>query len=226
MLGASNRILLSVAAAAVAAAAYPSLHESSTPPSPPAPFILPILPYPCPSTMATSTTSPDHGITLTALKMYPTFKKELVASIEDVRKAGGSLKLVGILGTAKDDARTYASVSTLYSSKHSLASGTEPASPSLDLEESIIPWLRAATTEPLTLTDAFRPSFLSFLLPRPPFLFPLAFSSSRKSHAKLSTSPLSSEPSVRPTIPPLLSETALRRPSSPPMTTKMSAASS
>jgi hypothetical protein len=60
--------------------------------------------------MSALASSSSDGITLTAIKMYPTFKKELVASIDAVRSAGGKLKLVGILGTGKDDAKAYASV--------------------------------------------------------------------------------------------------------------------
>ncbi|CED85458.1 methylenetetrahydrofolate dehydrogenase (nad) [Phaffia rhodozyma] len=49
-----------------------------------------------------------QGITLTAVKMYPPFKKELTSAIEQIKANGGQLKLVGILGTAKEDAKTYA----------------------------------------------------------------------------------------------------------------------
>lgn len=50
------------------------------------------------------------GTTLTAAKMYPPFKLELDGAIQAIQQAGGALKLVGILGTGKDDAKMYAEV--------------------------------------------------------------------------------------------------------------------
>ena len=52
-----------------------------------------------------------EGLTLTALKMYPAYRNELTASIAALE--GKPIKLVGILGTSKDDARMYAEVSLL-----------------------------------------------------------------------------------------------------------------
>jgi hypothetical protein len=49
-----------------------------------------------------------QGITLTALKMYPAYRNELQASLAALE--GKPIKLVGILGTGKDDARMYAEV--------------------------------------------------------------------------------------------------------------------
>ncbi|KAL7411940.1 putative methylenetetrahydrofolate dehydrogenase [Mrakia frigida] len=59
----------------------------------------PVLPKP---------TVEGQGITLTAVKIYPTYRTELTASVEAIQKEGGQLKLVGILGTGKDDAKMYA----------------------------------------------------------------------------------------------------------------------
>lgn len=50
------------------------------------------------------------GLTLTAAKMYPPFKLELDSAIHAIHSAGGQLKLVGILGTGKEDAKMYAEV--------------------------------------------------------------------------------------------------------------------
>lgn len=50
------------------------------------------------------------GTTLTAAKMYPPFKLELDGAIQAIHSAGGQLKLVGILGTGKEDAKMYAEV--------------------------------------------------------------------------------------------------------------------
>jgi len=50
------------------------------------------------------------AITLTAARMYPPFQTELASAIEAIRSGGGQLRLVGILGTGKDDAKTYAEV--------------------------------------------------------------------------------------------------------------------
>lgn len=66
--------------------------------------------------MAAPSTSPQvpssstpAGLTLTALKVYnATFKAELLASVAAL--APPKLKLVGILGTGKDDAKMYAEV--------------------------------------------------------------------------------------------------------------------
>jgi hypothetical protein len=69
-----------------------------------------------PIAMAAPSTSPQvpssstpAGLTLTALKVYnATFKAELLASVAAL--APPKLKLVGILGTGKDDAKMYAEV--------------------------------------------------------------------------------------------------------------------
>ena len=65
---------------------------------------------------ASSTVKPapveGQGLTLTALKMYPAYKAELTASLAALE--GKQIKLVGILGTGKDDARMYAEVRHLH----------------------------------------------------------------------------------------------------------------
>lgn len=77
-----------------------------------APFSSPTLPEMSDATAAPPTANLDarKGITLTAAKMYPPFKAELDGAITGIKQDGGALKLVGILGTGKDDAKTYAEV--------------------------------------------------------------------------------------------------------------------